>query len=129
MKSPENPVLKTKWLSSRERELLRMPSISSQMPITFDNGSQLAAFAGECPFCNEDIRADLLLGVITRPMPSVATIEAVGICYQCEVVVPYLYRVYDDLRITGPRKDGWKTWYPKQTILSWLYGRLKHLFG
>lgn len=105
----------TKPITPRERELLEMPSIASQMPVAFDSGRKWTEFKGECHFCKQEIPDELLRGSITRPLPSVAVVEAAGVCPQCRIATIYLYRLHEDMRITGPREDGWKTWRPEPT--------------
>lgn len=46
-----------------------------------------------------------------------ATIEASGICRDCKVLTRFLYRLHDDMRITGPGNDGWRTWGGPQSSL------------
>lgn len=105
----------TKPLSQRERELLGMASIASQMPVDFGNGARWTEFTGECKLCRKDIPPELLRGAVTRPIPSVAVVEAVGVCPDCRIATPFLYRLHDDMRVTGPREDGWRTWHPDMT--------------
>ena len=116
-------MVETKPITARERELLGMASIASQMPVELPNGAGWTAFTGECAFCHRDIPDDLLRGTIIRPLPSVAVVEAVGVCPDCKIATTFLYRLHDDLRITGPRKGGWRTWRPKLSFLD----RLKRL--
>ncbi|MCL4748264.1 MAG: hypothetical protein KJZ83_23070, partial [Burkholderiaceae bacterium] len=64
----------------------------------------------------QDIPDDLLRGAVTKPLPSVAVIDAVGVCPHCKIATTFLYRLHDDMRITGPRADGWRTWRPAPTV-------------
>jgi len=117
--------MNTKPLTVRERALLAMPTIASQMPVALPGGVGWSEFTGECHFCLSDIPDELLRGSVTKPLPTVAVVEAVGVCPQCRIATTFLYRLHDDLRITGPRKDGWRTWRVRQT----LWWRLRGLFG
>jgi hypothetical protein len=115
----------TKPITQRERDLLGMASIASQMPVEFANGARWEDFTGNCKFCQRDIPGDLLRGAVTRPLPSVAVVEAVGVCPACRIATPFLYRMHDDMRLTGPREDGWRTWRPEPT---W-WERVKIMLG
>jgi hypothetical protein len=95
-----------------------MPNIASQMPVEFDNGACWVAFTGECKFCGNDIPEKLLHGLVSRPITSVAVVEAIGVCPECRMATPFLYRMHDDMRLTGPRADGWKTWRAEPTLLE-----------
>jgi hypothetical protein len=108
----------TKPLTQRERELLTMPSIASQMPVEFKNGASWVEFVGECKFCNDDIPAALVRGCVSRPLEAVVVVEAIGVCPACRIATPFLYRLHDDMRLTGPREDGWKTWGAEPTLLD-----------
>jgi len=112
----------TKPITPRERELLEMETIASQMPIKFSNGACWTDFTGECNFCDREIPDDLLRGSVTRPLPSVAVVEAVGVCPHCRIATTFLYRMHDDMRITGPREEGWCTWKPTESLLERLQG-------
>ncbi|MBL1153149.1 MAG: hypothetical protein HND43_10525 [Armatimonadetes bacterium] len=115
----------TKPITEQERALLRMPSIASQFPVEIAGGVGWSEFTGECRFCKQDIPDDLLRGAVSRPLPSVAVIEAVGVCPHCKIATTFLYRLHDDMRITGPRADGWRTWRPAPTV----WQRIRDFFG
>jgi hypothetical protein len=107
----KDDVTSTKPITQRERELLGMASVASQMPVDFANGARWVELTGECKFCAKDIPADLLRGAVTRPLRSVAVVEAVGVCADCRIATTFLYRMYDDMRLTAPREGGWQTWH------------------
>ena len=117
----------TKPISERERQLLAMPSIASQFPVTFANGVCWTELTGTCNLCCKEIPADLLRGAVSRPVPSAIVIEAVGACPDCRVVTPFLYRMHDDMRITGQSKWGWQTWRPTPSIRDRLCRWLRHV--
>lgn len=108
----------TKPITQRERELLTKPRIANQMPVEFKNGACWVEFIGECKFCKKDIPADLLVGSVTRPLESVAVVEAIGVCPVCRMATPFLYRMHDDMRLTGPRENGWKTWRAEKPLFE-----------
>ena len=115
----------TKPISERERQLLAMPSIDSQFPVTFANGVSVTGLTGSCNLCCKEIPADLLRGVVSRPFPSTVVVEAVGACPDCRVATPFLYRMHDDKRITGPSKHGWQTWRPELSLRDRVYRWLR----
>lgn len=95
----------TKPITPRERELLGMASIASQLPVEFATGACWLAFTADCKLCDRPIPPELLRGVVSRPMPSVATLEAVGVCPACRVATPFLYRMHDDGRYRRDADD------------------------
>lgn len=112
-------------LSSRQRELLAMPTIASQFPIKFKNGNKFVELDGECNICHQEIPHALLTGLVSRPIESVAVIEAIGVCPDCIVATQYDYRLHDDMRITGMREDGWKVWRGRKS----LWQQMKEILG
>ncbi len=114
----------TKPISEREKALLACPTIASQMPVIFGNGAEWSELTGICSFCKKIIPDDLLRGSVVRQLPSVAVVDAVGVCPDCRMATPFLYRMYDDMRLTGPRGGKWHTWKSPpsfmERIRSWL---------
>lgn len=97
-------------ISDRERELMEMPSIESQMPINFKIGSMFTEVNGYCAKCEKLVDAGLLRGVIHRPFENVAVVEAVCACLSCRLLTPLNLRLHDDMRLTGLRDGKWVTW-------------------
>lgn len=97
-------------LTARDRELLAMPSVISQFPVAFANGAVWEQFDGECSSCGKTLHRDHVRGLVSRPIPAVATVEAAGVCGDCRLVTRFDYRLHDDMRLTGQREDGWRTW-------------------
>lgn len=95
-------------LDERTISLLRMPTISSQIPIKFSNGKTLETFVGKCAGCDNTLTH--ITGSINRQFPNVAIVEAVGQCHDCLVITPFHYRIHDDLSISGKRDGKWRRW-------------------
>lgn len=112
-------------LSQRDRELLAMPSVISQFPIAFAHNSVWEEFDGECSCCGKTLHRDYVRGCVARPIPSVATVEAVGVCSDCKLLTRFNYRLHDDMRLTGQREGGWKTWKAAPTIWDRLASMVK----
>ncbi|WP_224962803.1 hypothetical protein [Geomonas subterranea] len=79
-------------------ELFEKPTIASQLPIVFDNGHIFARFEGGCTVCRAPVDAEDIHGVITRPFPRVAIVQAIGACRSCKIYVPFFMRYKDDGR-------------------------------
>ena len=99
-----------KPLSERHLELIRMPSIASQMPVRFANGAVWSEMTGHCKSCGRLLPAEFFCGAVTRPMESVAVIEAVGACTHCKLLTQFDYRLHDDMTVTGQSDRGWARW-------------------
>lgn len=114
-------------LTSRDRELLEMPSVVSQFPVAFANDAVWEEFDGECCCCGRTLSRDLVRGLVSRPVPTVAVVEAVGVCVDCKLVTRFDYRLHDDMRLTGQREDGWRTWQTTKTLLERIASIFKRL--
>lgn len=103
--------------SERDFELLDMPTVSSQLPVRFDNGAEWDKFKGECQGCGRELPDDALHGAVVRQTASMYSIEASGVCTDCMLLTRFVFRLYDDMRITGPRGGQWLTWGGKSKSL------------
>lgn len=108
-----NPTATRAKPNPRDIELLTMRTIASQFPVTFDNGAVWNKLTCACRGCGETLPDDQVRGAIIRRSEHMASIEASGVCYPCNLLTRYVYRLYDDRRITGPRNGQWQTWYAK----------------
>lgn len=109
---------RTKPLGARERELLAMPPLASQMPIILSKKVRWLELKGQCKLCHQEIPDGLMRGQVARPLSNMATVEAMGVCPHCRVATSFLYRLYDDMRVTSPRNGRWMTWRPERTFLE-----------
>lgn len=114
-------------ISERERELLAMDPVMRAFPVQFSVQSVWERMSGECKSCGKEILDEDFRGQVTRPIPSVAVVEAVGVCRHCNVLTAFLYRLHDDMRITGPRDGKWLTW--KSDEKPWWKKLLGRLMG
>lgn len=106
-------------VSDRQLELIGMKTIASQMPIRLAGGKRLINVNGRCGACKHELPDEQVTGIITYPLPTVAVMEAVGVCHKCEVVTSYDYRFHDDLRITGLSNGSWKSWVSRRRPSFW----------
>jgi hypothetical protein len=95
-----------------------MPTVASQMPVTFSNGSSIHQFKGECSGCDCELVDDSVHGAVVKHSGSMFAVEACGVCHDCNLVTRFVYRFHDDMTITGPRGNGWHTWGGKKS--TWL---------
>lgn len=113
--------MKRHSLTVRHRELLAMPSIRSQLPVVYENGNQWDRIKFECVNCNKTLPADQVHGTLGKPFPTVAVLEAVGICVPCNVLTAFDWRLHNDKRVSGKRDGGWVTWSVRPSFLSRLH--------
>ena len=115
-------------ITARDRELVAMPSIASQLPIAFTTTKATwTAIEGQCEGCGRLFSSAHLRGDVQRPTPSVATIEAVALCSDCRLLTRFVFRLYDDLRMMVHRDGSWHTLYGKPRALwlraaRWVFG-------
>ncbi len=105
-------------LTAHDHELLAMPAIASQFPVQFANGAVWETLTGDCKGCSCKIEPAKLRGCVNRPYPHVAVVEAVGVCRDCKLLTRFLYRLHDDMRISGPRDGKWLEWRAKSSLLD-----------
>ena len=116
-----------KPISARDNDLMQMPSIASQFPVTFDNGMEWFELECYCKQCNGLIREDMLSVSVVKVMPSVAVVEGVGVCPSCRLLTRFLYRLHNDRRITGPSPNTgkWEEWRAKHIFFEKLTQAVK----
>jgi hypothetical protein len=122
-----NPVNRTP-VSDQDTRLMAEPSIASQMPVSFKNGTSWADLEGQCKGCGEPIRPKNLTGRVTHVLDSVAAVEAVGVCHPCGLITRFNFRLHDDMRVTGPTDQGWGAWESKPTLTDRLRALIFGLF-
>lgn len=105
-------------LSTRDLQLLKMPTIETQMPVRFNNGAEWTELKGECKGSGCTLPEANMRGSVLMPFPNVAVVEAVGVCHDCKLVTRFLYRLHDDMRITGPRNGKWLEWDTKTSFVD-----------
>lgn len=112
----------TKPITDREKELLKARSVAEQLPIEFKNGATFSDFTGSCANCREAIPDNLLFGEITRPIESLARLEAVGYCPKCKVVTPFFFRLRDNMSMEYVDTTGeWLVAYPDGDVVPMKY--------
>lgn len=106
-----------------------MPAISDSMPVKFKNGALFTEISGYCINCNKLIEPDLLRGSVIYPFDSVAIVDAVGVCHECNLISGFYWRLHNDMRITGQRDGKWYTWRPQYSFHDQLINFIKGIFS
>lgn len=115
-------------LTPRDEELLAMPTIMSHFPLVMANKMEWREFSGKCLCCSKLIDNGNLRGHVSHPIPSVAVVEAVGVCPNCSLLTRFFYRLHDDARLSGPRDGGWQNWQGKPSFYARMQSFLKKIF-
>lgn len=122
-----------KPITEEVKGLLEQPTILSQLPVVFDTGFRFDTLVGHCGKCHCGIDQQLLRGRITRLLPSVALVEAVGACNRCALLTRFNFRVYSDGRVGRYTARGWVEYSPQRStkhgFLSRLLSRLLQMLG
>lgn len=105
-------------VTARDLQLLDMATIASQMPLAFQNGAVWETFKGECKACGQTLPDHCLRGRLSVHNSQMAVVEASGVCYECKLLTRFIYRLHDDMRITGPRDDRWMTWKARPSLID-----------
>jgi hypothetical protein len=93
-------------LNENHRKLLSKPTIISQFPIKFKNNNVLNEWEGSCASCKKTIPPEHLHGNICYPIDTLVTIEAVGVCLECELLTMFSCRVRDNLSLEWVNSEG-----------------------
>lgn len=116
-------------VTERDKELMAMPSIASQLPVKFNGGQTWTKVEGICKGCGHVLPDDLVHGIICSQTRTMSSMEAVGMCHSCNLITRFYYRLHDDMRVTGPRDGVWKTWHSaKDAWPKKIFSRLLRLF-
>lgn len=101
----------------------KLPTIESQLPVTFSNGACFEELNGTCNECHESIESDNFRGIINKTVDeftahdgSVKTDEkadltAYGCCASCHELTPFRYMLSapgGELMITEVKENGLK---------------------
>lgn len=105
------------------------PTIDSQLPIGFaDKDLEWSSLVCSCGKCGQEIPGELVRGTVTSLIPSVITINAIGCCTRCLLLIPFDYRFRNDGSMEWQHEGRWVRTYG-QRIPWWtrLIERLKLL--
>lgn len=111
------------------------PAIIEQLPIVFNNGARLDVYEACCGVCDKYVPPGDFRGSITYPIPSVAVVEALAGCVECNTITHYLHRVRDDLSLQWQESNGeWVTAKMrargrKDRMMLWLKNAKRRLLG
>jgi hypothetical protein len=102
--------------------------ISSQLPIRF--GAECwESFEGSCSGCQARIPAHWLRGTVTRPLKTVAVVDAAGYCKACNLLTPFNYRIHKGGRLSGIKGGRWHEWQASGSVAGrlrqWLHRALQ----
>lgn len=111
------------------------PPLHESLPVAMPNGNKVKSFDGQCGLCDAEIAPDDMRGTVVFPVPTVATISAVGVCRRCSCLTPFVHRVratengLQSEWMTG--KGVWmkKSWKPKRSLVTRLAGTAGFLVG
>lgn len=78
-----------------------LPELTSFFPLRFSGKAVWNEFTGQCAGCKEDILDTHLRGHVRRLDGHTFTVEASGYCPSCHLVTRFMYRLHDDMSITG----------------------------
>lgn len=122
--------LNHKPLSAQDLKDIEGPQLASQFPVVFPNGAKFTVIEGLCNGCKQPIPREWVRGRVTRPIPSVAAVDAIGVCHSCRTTTRFFYRLHEDMSITGLTSKGrWARWKPRPSKLGMLLKALRWLFG
>lgn len=117
----------------RDKELLDMATIQSQLPVYFrgtseegGSGSRIERLKIQCALCKENITEENQRGMLTMVAANEVRYEAVGVCYDCKHYTRAYYYIDSNLRLRTLRNGRWlyQGEGKKPSALQRLYGRI-----
>jgi hypothetical protein len=97
-------------LTETELRLLKLAPLQSNFPIKFNTKSEFAAISCKCAHCGKTLFAEFVRGEVTRPIPSVAVIDAVGVCAECKGITTFFYRLHSNMSVSTVYNGKWLMW-------------------
>ena len=101
-------------LTETEFRLLKLAPLQSSFPVKFDTGLEFAEVSTvincKCARCRKPLFAEFVRGEVTRPIPSVAVIDAVGVCTECKVITTFFFRLHSNMSVSTVHNGKWLTW-------------------
>ena len=97
-------------LTETELRLLKLAPLQSSFPVKFDTGLEFAKINCKCARCRKPLFAEFVRGEVTRPISSVAVIDAVGVCTECKVITPFFFRLHSNMSVSTVHNGKWLTW-------------------
>lgn len=80
-------------LESKKKRFLSEPTIDSQLPLTMPYNGLVEEFCGQCPSCDRTTKNENLRGIVSKSVPHVANIDAIGCCMDCLIIFVLHVRV------------------------------------
>jgi hypothetical protein len=111
--------IEAKW-EGQWQARLAMPTVASQMPLRFDNGTTCSTIAGQCDACGHQMDANVLRGRLVSQSPQVIVLEAAGTCPRCDGRSLFDYAIHDDGRIERLRWGTSATPIGRARVLRWV---------
>lgn len=102
------------------------PTIASQMPFGFaDKELEWHSLVCSCGRCGQDIPDEMVRGTISSVIPSVITINAIGYCAHCRLLISFDYRFRNDGAMEWQRNGRWVRSYGEK--IPWWTRQIERL--
>lgn len=95
-------------LNHDQVELMKGPTLSSSLPVVFDNSEKIDGIVMRCPECDRTVPDVLVRGRVQRPTVHVAVVDAGCYCEHCDTFGMQTLRFYDDGRAMFFNGKAWK---------------------
>lgn len=103
-----------KKATERDLQLLEMAPLASYLPLTYRNGACWESLKCECQGCDKPLDDNLVRGIVVKHGDHMVAVEASGVCHECRLITRFVFRLYDDMRLSALTKNGWETWGRKR---------------
>jgi hypothetical protein len=103
----------------------RTPQLSSQLPIRFSDKLHWDKITINCSKCGQDLPDHAVHANVSSLIPAVITVEGVGICRDCLLLVPVFFRFRNDGSMEFIHHGRWVKTYGTPTSLI---GKLRKWF-
>lgn len=85
----------------------KCPRLDKVLPLTSPCTTVIQDLDCECPSCNKPIPAGAVAVDVTRPLPTVLSVNAIGVCPDCRLMTRFLMRFRQDGSWDSLRGKNW----------------------
>jgi hypothetical protein len=95
-------------LKEEIKAIMIRPTLASQLPVRFANGSDIRQITINCSHCQSEINKELIRGELVVVNAETMQLEAHGTCFACHTFTPISARFSDSGEVLYRENNGWK---------------------
>lgn len=91
-----------------KKSILQQPSLASQLPFRFKNGTSMQIISTNCSQCNSEISQENIRGTLVEQNTMTVSLEGHGLCFECHCMSPISARFNNDGTVRYKEGGEWK---------------------